>query len=349
MSKHDASNEISVQQFTLTTILGYLIQFAEHEQWDYKKWFEGSDLDIEKVRKTNNIANLQQICKVIHKAILIQQYPNLGLKIGMHTGLISMGILGFAMQSCKTVAEAFQIALRYHRIAGSVLNFEFSIKEDICSLEVTDYFKHQDLKTFFYDEFFSSLVCFLNKMIGDHNDIISLDLTQPSPKDPKYYNEIFNCPIKFQNKKNIIRFKSSILDRKLIHYSPLNRSTAIEICESLLNKIEQMNQDNYIILLDYLIDTNLPKRTNIYQAIEYLKISERSLRKQLAVEGTTFQQIKQNVLERNAKKMLRKNISVSEISDLLGFSEIREFRRAFKRWTGLAPSVYKQRYQMDDQ
>jgi hypothetical protein len=49
-----------------------------------------------------------------------------------------MGILGFAMQSCKTVADALDIALRYHRISGSVLNIDFSIHADLCELEVTE-------------------------------------------------------------------------------------------------------------------------------------------------------------------------------------------------------------------
>jgi len=47
------------------------------------------------------------------------------------------------------------------------------------------------------------------------------------------------------------------------------------------------------------------------------------------------------VLERKAKQMLENNLSIGDISQALGFSEVREFRRAFKRWTGQAPSVYK--------
>ncbi|MDQ8975947.1 helix-turn-helix domain-containing protein, partial [Acinetobacter johnsonii] len=47
------------------------------------------------------------------------------------------------------------------------------------------------------------------------------------------------------------------------------------------------------------------------------------------------------VLERKAKQMLENNLSIGDISQALGFSEVREFRLAFKRWTGQAPSVYK--------
>ncbi|MNO02338.1 Helix-turn-helix domain protein [compost metagenome] len=70
-------------------------------------------------------------------------------------------------------------------------------------------------------------------------------------------------------------------------------------------------------------------------------MSERHLRRSLLLEGISFQQIRQTVLERKAKQMLKNNLSIGDISQALGFSEVREFRRAFKRWTGQAPSVYK--------
>ena len=77
-------------------------------------------------------------------------------------------------------------------------------------------------------------------------------------------------------------------------------------------------------------------------AAEHLRISERHLRRQLLAEGLSFQQIRQNVLERKAKQLIEQNLSMSEISLQLGFSELREFQSAFKRWTGQAPSIYKQ-------
>jgi AraC-like DNA-binding protein len=132
------------------------------------------------------------------------------------------------------------------------------------------------------------------------------------------------------------------LQRSLKNYSPANYATAIQICEQALKEIDQLNQVGYVHLLDHLIEQHLPERFEMQQAAEHLRISERHLRRQLLLEGLSFQQIRQNVLERKAKQLLEQNLSMSEISLQLGFSELREFRRAFKRWTGQAPSVYKQ-------
>jgi AraC-like DNA-binding protein len=179
-------------------------------------------------------------------------------------------------------------------------------------------------------------------MLGDHDDVMSLELSYLPSEYQQQYNDIFGCPIQFNRDKNIMRFSSSLLQRSLKNYSPANYATAIQICEQALKEIDQLNQVGYVHLLDHLIEQHLPERFEMQQAAEQLHISERHLRRQLLLEGLSFQQIRQNVLERKAKQLLEQNLSMSEISLQLGFSELREFRRAFKRWTGQAPSVYKQ-------
>ncbi|WHP05556.1 AraC family transcriptional regulator [Acinetobacter corruptisaponis] len=332
----------AVQQFIPPTILASLIHYAEQQRWDYATWFKDSGLDIGQIQQTHSMIRFSQMCEVIRTAISVQQQPALGLKIGSSEGLISMGILGFAMQSCKTVADALQIALRYHRVSGSVLNIEFSIQGDNCQLEVTETNPTFDLQAFFHDELFSSIITCLNAMLGDHDDVISLELSYLPSEYFEEYQRVFGCPIQFNSDKNVMRFKTSMLARSLKNYSPANYATAILICEQTLKEIDQLNQAGYADLLDHWIEQHLPERFEMEQAAEHLQISERHLRRQLLLEGLSFQQIRQNVLERKAKQLLGQNLLISEISLKLGFSELREFRRAFKRWTGQAPSIYKQ-------
>lgn len=335
-------NSAETQQYIPPTILASLIHYAEQQQWNYAAWFQHSGLDIVQIQQIQGVVRFSQLCDVVRQAMTAYQQPDLGLKLGSSEGLISMGILGFAMQSCKTVADALDIALRYHRISGSVLNLNFSLQANVCELEVIESHPCDDLKAFFHDELFSSIITCLNAMLGDHNDVISLELSYFPNQYQEQYKNIFGCPIQFNSSRNIIRFNTSMLQRGLKNYSPANYATAIQICEQALKEIDQLNQVGYVHLLDHLIEQQLPERFEMQQAAEHLRISERHLRRQLLLEGLSFQQIRQNVLERKAKQLIEQNLSMSEISLQLGFSELREFRRAFKRWTGQAPSVYKQ-------
>jgi hypothetical protein len=128
-------------------------------------------------------------------ALASSQQPNLGLKIGSSEGLISMGILGFAMQSCKTVADALEIALRYHQVSGSVLNLNFTIAEESVELEFIENITPTNLKIFFCDELLSSIMACFNAMLGDHQDIILLELSYSPTTHLAEYQKIL--PVRF--------------------------------------------------------------------------------------------------------------------------------------------------------
>lgn len=66
-------------------------------------------------------------------------------------------------------------------------------------------------------------------------------------------------------------------------------------------------------------------------------MTARSLQRRLKDEGTSFQALREDVRRELANRYLDDNLSIAEISFLLGFSEPSAFFRAFKRWTGLTP------------
>ena len=74
---------------------------------------------------------------------------------------------------------------------------------------------------------------------------------------------------------------------------------------------------------------------------EMLSISSAHLRRLLRHEGTSLNQLREEVLRDTAISGLARGDSVDELSARLGFSEPSAFRRAFKRWTGTTPGAYR--------
>ena len=69
-----------------------------------------------------------------------------------------------------------------------------------------------------------------------------------------------------------------------------------------------------------------------------LAMSERSLQRRLEAEGIGFAALIDAARRRRAESLLRsRDVSLTEIAFLLGFSEQSAFTRAFKRWTGKSP------------
>jgi AraC-like DNA-binding protein len=76
---------------------------------------------------------------------------------------------------------------------------------------------------------------------------------------------------------------------------------------------------------------------------EDLYMSQRSLQRRLREEGTTYKELLNETRRDLAAQYIKaSSVSINEITYLLGFSEPSNFSRAFKRWTGVSPSEYRQ-------
>lgn len=68
-------------------------------------------------------------------------------------------------------------------------------------------------------------------------------------------------------------------------------------------------------------------------------MSLRKLQRVVAEQGLTVRGLLEQAREANARQLLGdERLSIPEVSFLLGYSEDRAFRRAFKRWTGVTPA-----------
>ncbi|HEC27060.1 MAG TPA: AraC family transcriptional regulator [Gammaproteobacteria bacterium] len=75
---------------------------------------------------------------------------------------------------------------------------------------------------------------------------------------------------------------------------------------------------------------------------EAVYTSKRSLQRKLHEKGTTFKTILTEVREDLALKYIHdRKLTLTEISFMLGFSEMSSFSRAFKRWTGESPKEFR--------
>jgi AraC-like DNA-binding protein len=69
-----------------------------------------------------------------------------------------------------------------------------------------------------------------------------------------------------------------------------------------------------------------------------LRVHPRVLQRRLRREGTSHQQILDEVRRRVAAELMeRSDMAICEVAYLLGYADPSAFHRAFKRWTGSTP------------
>ncbi|WP_051178296.1 helix-turn-helix transcriptional regulator [Nocardia concava] len=74
-----------------------------------------------------------------------------------------------------------------------------------------------------------------------------------------------------------------------------------------------------------------------------LAMSERTLHRRLAEEGTTFRAVVDQTRQLLAEELLAQGLTVEAVSRRLGYSDTAAFSHAYRRWHGRPPGRSQQR------
>jgi AraC-like DNA-binding protein len=81
----------------------------------------------------------------------------------------------------------------------------------------------------------------------------------------------------------------------------------------------------------------------VSDAARALAMSQRTLQRRLAEHGVSYREVQQLARAREARRLLGyEDMSVSEIAWQLGYTDVPSFSNAFKVWTGLSPTEWRQ-------
>lgn len=145
------------------------------------------------------------------------------------------------------------------------------------------------------------------------------------------YGEVFGVPVEFGARHDEIEIASDRLTLPLLSSDPIT-SSAIEA------KIAQLTAaapaDPFVDRVRRVAGDGSPAAI-----AKALGISERTLRRQLAQHGTNVRELTDQAHRARADALLATGKTVKEVAFELGFSEPSAFSRAYKRWTGKAPSA----------
>jgi len=93
----------------------------------------------------------------------------------------------------------------------------------------------------------------------------------------------------------------------------------------------------------YLEQQEVLDTATLETVAEHFQLSGQTLARRLRKEGHQFLELKDKVRKNKAiNYLIRTDMAIAEISQMLGFSEDSVFYRNFKKWTGVTPNQYRQ-------
>ena len=177
--------------------------------------------------------------------------------------------------------------------------------------------------------------------IGTRKRICPESITIPvKPNLPKAYEAYFGCDILFGETLSLT-FNASDAALPFLTSS----DSMWSFFEDSLNKrLEDLTKDSTTAdRVEAILMKALPSgEAGIDYVANKLAVSKRTLQRKLTDEAVSFQSLLISVREKLAQHYLVKSdMSLGEISYLLGFKEPNSFIRAFSGWQGVSPSMYR--------
>ncbi|MBF9233895.1 AraC family transcriptional regulator [Microvirga alba] len=157
--------------------------------------------------------------------------------------------------------------------------------------------------------------------------------------DVSEMERLFGCRLDFEAARDRISFDLQVADQPLVTADPYLNKALVKVQEGVILQQHRM-EDPFRTRVENAITPRLPHGTvNIGSIASDLGLSPRTLSRRLAEEGLTFSAILDNLRSELADRYLQnKDLSVSQIAWLLGYTEVSSFAHAFQRWTGKTPS-----------
>ena len=155
------------------------------------------------------------------------------------------------------------------------------------------------------------------------------------------YQSFFDTPnILFDQKENAVILGNECLDLTLLQANKALFSWSEQQASQILRHASKSGYSHQVsnAILKKL-NGELP---SLEQVAKSLHLSSRALQRHLKAENTGFSQLLDQVRQDAALFHLNnKQMTIDEISYLLSYSDASAFRKAFKKWTGKAPSDYR--------
>lgn len=345
-----ASGNLATARRTITGVLGQLmlLNVSDHAALEI---FTDAGLPARALEEPDFPISLDQelsICLALARQLGKRSPARAFFDARDHMGIENLGVLGMAMRHAASAIEALKACLTYPQLSWGHCRMVVRRQPNASLFSFSMQRPHiRDASTQDIDRLVE--YCIVLDLVTSMRNIEGIVASGQPPRyitfpfaEPADWAEIRDelpCPVRFSQKEACLAFPAAFDDTPLPRANPLVYRSYISIAKKLsLMLAEEIGISERVTR--WLWAYTPPLRRG--EIAKQLGMSERSLTRSLAAENASYAELLVLVQRERAQNFLRnRSLTVTEISERLGYSEPAAFTRAFSKWTGMSPLKWR--------
>lgn len=297
--------------------------------------------------KQGDLANPTLTVPATHELRLIRNLvdhlghvPGLGIEAGRRYHFTAFGALGFAMVSCPTMRRVLELTLRYFHLTFAFTRFQVQERGNETHVILDDSGVPEALRQFVVERDSAAIVTVQRDLFSAGPGLFELHFSHPEPTYSSLYESFYGLRPTFNAADNRAIASTSTLAEPLPQANELALKAAEDQCRILLNK--HTSRVGLAANVRARLARSGAQMPGMNALARELRMTQRTLRRRLVDEGTTFLKLRDEVRLALAEELLTEfALSVELVSERLGYSDPTCFINAFKRWTGKTPLAFR--------
>lgn len=266
--------------------------------------------------------------------------------IGMHSAEAynpgALGIVGYVILSCRNAGEALHCLSRYAPLVNEGLSVQVSVRHGrtVCrfgALDRFDSFLHRTPRQVM-ETLAAGTVVTLKRLATGPVDPVAVTFRHRRPASIAEHSRLLGPVVRFEQAEDAVIYMSPALETTLMSADPALLDVFEGDARRRLERLESHGavSTRVLALLGARLKGDVP---TLSEVASELAMSQRSIQRSLCEEQTSYRHLVDSVRKSLAIEHLsRPGTSATDVAFLLGFSELSAFSRAFRRWTGNAPT-----------
>lgn len=336
-----------LQKLWVPAVYGALIlDLCEQQGISREKMLAGLGIPERAWSAVDGRLSLIQTGMLLYKSMKLTRNPAMGYEIGLASNLTTHGFIGYGLMSHATLREALEFGKKFIALRLPNLSLRIFIDGTQAVIEVTETVPLGAVRQCMFDLFLVGIARIahqLNQQIDTTRLPLELWFDYPRPDYHARYRK--RLPLmRFGKPANQLRFPAALLERRLHTANPVTASLVDQQCEreSALIGLRSSPTDDIAAKLRSLLRAGDDGYPTLEQAASRLNLSSRTLKRRLQQQQLSFRALLDEARLRDGSALLQStSLSIEVIAQRLGYSEPANFTRAFRKWTGRAPSALR--------